>query len=318
MLYPTSVNPGPMASGSASPVSSLPPALAGLPAGSPVSGTVVGREGPGLLLMRTAAGMALVASSLKLARGTVVNLRVRQGASPHLSIESVASKPGAIGAPQPGLGFSLMSDLAEALDVLGKAGPGPAQGLAQNIALPGNRLASAVLFFLTALKRGDFTGWFGSQAIKALESRGHANLLSRLMENFSAQTRVAEAPPSGEWQTLLVPLYVGETVRQIRFFLRRNRADGDGDQDNRFVVEVETSPLGGLQLDGLIKPGRFDLVLRSHKPLSDVVRRDISEIYESGLAITGHAGRMVFQAMEKFPVPAMEAGAGEAHQGLLV
>ena len=310
MLYPTGVNPGPVASGKGAPVSGLPAALASLPAGSPVSGTVVGRDGAGQLLLRTAAGMALIASSLKLERGTVVNLRVRRGASPYLAIESVAPKPSLAEAPQPGLGSSLTSDLNEALSVLGKAG--------QGLALPGDRLASAVLAFLAALKRGDFTGWFGAEAIKALESRGRANLLSRLAKHFSAQTRFAEPTPSGEWQALMVPLLIGETVRQFRFFFRRRRDGADGDRDNRFVVEVEESRLGGLQLDGLIKAARFDLVLRSHKPLPDEARREISEIFADGLAITGQTGILAFQTMENFPVSPMESMAGEANQGLLV
>ncbi len=310
MLYPTGVNPGPAASGKGAPVSGLPAALASLPAGSPVSGTVVGRDGPAQLLLRTAAGMALIASSLKLERGTVVNLRVRRGASPYLAIESVAPKPSLAEAPQPGLGYSLTSDLNEALSVLGKAGRG--------LALPGDRLASAVLAFLAALKRGDFTGWFGAVAIKALESQGRANLLSRLAKHFSAQTRFAEPTPLGEWQALMVPLLIGETVRQFRFFFRRRRDGADGDRDNRFVIEVEASRLGGLQLDGLIKAARFDLVLRSHKPLPDEARREISEIFADGLAITGQTGILVFQTMENFPVSPMESMAGEANQGLLV
>lgn len=93
MLYPTGVNPGPAASGMGAPVTGLPPAPAGRHGGSPVSGTVAGRDGAGQLLLRTAAGMALIASSLKPERGTVVNLRVRRGASPHLAIETVAHKP---------------------------------------------------------------------------------------------------------------------------------------------------------------------------------------------------------------------------------
>ena len=317
MLNPTAINPGMAAIGKAAPATGLPPALASLPAGSLIGGMVAGRDGAGQLLLRTAAGMVSIATMLKLERGTVVKLRVRQGASPRLTIDSVAPKSSPAAAPQPGLGSSLTSDLNEALGVLGKAGPVVAQGFA----LPGDKLAGAVLYFLAALKRGDFTDWFGPAAIKALESRGRADLVARLRQNFGHQARLAEPTASGDWQALFVPLQDGETVRQLRFFFRRRGAGkrgGDGRQDSRFVVEIETSRLGGMQLDGLVGTDRVDLVLRSHQPLPEIARRDISEIFTGGLAITGQTGGIVFQTVESFPVLPMDPMPGPANQGFLV
>ena len=317
MLNPTAGHSGPALFGKAAPATGLPRALAGLPAGALIGGTVVGREGPGQLLLRTAAGMVLISTMLKLERGTVVKLRVRQGASPHLAIESVAPKTSPDAAPQPGLGSSLAADLDEAMGILTKAGPGLAPGLA----LAGGKLAGAVLYFLAALKHGDFTAWFGSAAIKALEARGRGDLVARLVQNFGHQARLAEPTAAGEWQALFVPLQDGGTVRQLRFFFRR-RDDGerrdDGTQDSRFLVEIETSRLGGMQLDGLVGAGRFDLVLRSRRALPEMARRDIREIFTDGLAITGQTGKIAFQTVESLPVLPIEPMPGRANQGLLV
>ncbi len=334
MLYPTGIKAAVAASGKAAPATGLPPGLASLPAGTLLSGTVVGRAGAGQLLLRTVAGLALIDTTLKLARGTVVKLRVRggaapvpaHGATPYLTIESVAGQSGLAGPPQPGLSFGLASELNEALAELRKIDPGLADAVVRRAsAVPGDKLASAVLFFMAALKRGDFTGWFGDAAAKALEGRGHADLLTRLRQHFGQPTRLAEQPASGEWQALFVPLHDGETVRQLRFFFRRRRngagdgsGDGDDDRESRFVVEIESSRLGGLQLDGLVGADRFDLVLRSHKPLPDVARRDISEIFTGGLAITGQAGKIAFQTVESFPISPMDRMLGQANRGFLV
>lgn len=330
MLYPTGIKAGMAAAGKAAPTTGLPAALASPPIGALLSGAVVGRDGAGKLLLRTAAGMALIDTTLKLARGTVVKLRVRHGAAsskthaaaPALTIESVVGKPGAAGSPQGGWNSGLASELNEALAVLRKLDTGLAAAvIRRGMAVPGDKLASAILFFLGALRRDDFTGWFGADAVQALKSRGRADLLSRLSDSFGRQARLAEPAHSGAWQALFVPLHDGETVRQLRFFFRRGR-DHVGDHashgDSRFIVEIETSRLGGMQLDGLVGAARFDLVLRSHKPLPNIARRDISEIFTAGLAITGQAGKIAFQTVERFPITPLDPTPGQANRGLLV
>jgi hypothetical protein len=320
MLYPTGIKAGMAPIGQTAPTTGLPPALASLPAGKLFSGVVVSRDGTGNLLLRTAGGMALIATSMKLARGTVVNLRVRggvgRGAPLSLSIESVAAKSGGLpGLPQAAFRLGLVTELNEAMALLAKS------AAPSGLAVPGDKLTSALLFFLAAVKQGDFAGWFGVEATRALKAQGRSDLLARLSENFGHQARLADRPAAGEWQALFVPLLDGETVRQLRFFFRRpkdSNGHGDGDRDSRFIVEIESSRLGGMQVDGLIGPARFDLVLRSHEPLPDGARRDISEIFSDGLAITGQTGRIVFQTVEKFPPAPMESLRGQENPDLLV
>ena len=316
MLYPTAIKAGMPVSGHPAPTAGLPPALANQPAGTQLNGTIVGGDGAGQLLLRTVAGMVFVNSTLKLARGTVVSLRIRHGATPFLAIDSVISGPA--GPAKPGLSPTMASGLNQALGVLRKVDPGLAEGVVRRaMAIPGDKLAGAVLIFMAALKSGDFTAWFGPEAARALESRGRGDLVARLYENFGQLARLAEQPLTDDWQALFVPLHDSERVRQLRFYFRRRRG-GDGDRDNRFMVEVESSRLGQLQLDGLVRSDRFDLVLRSHQPLADEVRRDISEIFADGLAITGQTGKIAFKTMESFPTPPLDPMLGQQYQGILV
>ena len=43
--------------------------------------------------------------------------------------------------------------------------------------------------------------------------------------------------------------------------------EGHGARANRFLIDLTLSRIGELQLDGLIRPRRFDLILRTHMPL---------------------------------------------------
>ena len=81
--------------------------------------------------------------------------------------------------------------------------------------------------------------------------------------------------------------------------------DGDGDPATRFVIELDLSEIGGLQLDGLVQEKRFDLILRSRQELPQNVRRDLSQIMGSSLGATGFEGSLVFEAGD-FPVNPME------------
>ena len=155
---------------------------------------------------------------------------------------------------------------------------------------PGPRLSSAILFFLQALKGGALDGWLGGQAIEGLERLGRGDLASRLMREFTQLSRLSEAS-SGEWRFFPIPLYDGSELHQLRLFIRgrdpRNggpAGSGDDDKATRFVVDLEHSRLGPLQLDGLVRERRFDLVMRSRKPLSEAMQRDIIGIYDEAIS----------------------------------
>ena len=155
---------------------------------------------------------------------------------------------------------------------------------------PGPTLGSTVMFFLSALTRSDLAGWLGRDVVARVEDSGRGDVISRVSTSFDQLARLAEPSASGDWQAFFVPLADGETEHQVRFFIRRNgRGDGTGEdgENTRFIVELNLSRLGEIQLDGLVRENNFDLILRSPNPLGDVARRDLAEIFSEGLEITG-------------------------------
>jgi len=96
---------------------------------------------------------------------------------------------------------------------------------------------------------------------------------------------------------MVLPLFDGERLQQIRMHMRRARKDkGEGRDGVRFIVEAELSRLGPLQLDGLVRMPAFDLVVRSREPLAPAMRADILQIFGDALAAAGLKGGVTFTA----------------------
>ena len=164
------------------------------------------------------------------------------------------------------------------------------------------QLAANVLSFLVALRGGSLVNWLGEGPARTLQ-RLRPDAFNRLSDDFRSLARSADEPVAGDWRVTVVPFHNGQELRSITLYLRRDRdADGDdaerGRDDTRFVVDVELSRLGHMQLDGLVRgqDKRFDLIVRSERPLPPWMRDDIREIFAEASALTGLKGGTSFQA----------------------
>ncbi len=182
---------------------------------------------------------------------------------------------------------------------------------------PGPKLASTLLFFLSALSIGEIGRWLGGQAIQTLRNAGRHDLLTRLGQDFKQMSRLA-ASASGDWHLYFIPLWDGDQAHQIRLFVRHGPHDEPGQDDDseddstRFVLEVELSRVGDLQLDGLIRGKRFDLILRTRTAMPETMRRDITQIFHNANEATGYKGNIGFQASGEWhlmPIQDTEAAA---------
>ena len=144
--------------------------------------------------------------------------------------------------------------------------------------------------------------------------------VARLNADLVQLARLSEAAGS-ERRFLPIPLFDDTPVQQLRLFLRRRRtAKGggveEGDGATRFVLDVDLSRIGGMQLDGLVRDRRFDLILRTRHPLSDEMRRDIAEICGDANAAAGHRRQISFQASGDWSFIPLE-NSSESGAGLL-
>jgi hypothetical protein len=188
-----------------------------------------------------------------------------------------------------------------------------------NVTLPrvGPNFAAGLLVFVAALRQGNPRAWLGEQTIDTLQRSGHGALVDKLGDEFAALNRLAaDTSPSG-WQTLLVPLFDGERIQQIRMYMRRPRRKNGERGGTRFIIEAELTKLGPVQLDGLISKPQFDLVVRTRTGLPPAMRGDIIEIFGDALLATHLKGVVIFQVTADLR-PGPPESDGEAGIGLIV
>ncbi|MEX0693143.1 MAG: hypothetical protein WD075_01740, partial [Rhodospirillales bacterium] len=303
-------------------VSLIPPPAQGqisLAPSAVINGIVSGQQGIGQTIVETHAGPVSLPTTAPLPPGTA------------LQFEIVSLKPLTTGSAAHGTlhaqGAPLLDGewlaFDEALDVLRDVAPGAHSHLLQS-AMPraDSQLASNVLFFLSALRGGDLKNWMGDGPLRILD-RLRPELAARLRTDLGQMTRNFDDPLSGEWRLQAVPFLHGAEIDRLLLLVRDQDNNDDDDAEKgggtRFVVDLNLSRLGHLQIDGLVGNDnkRLDLVLRSDAPLEGTMRDDIRSLYADALELTGLEGSVGFQAapgnfieIPKGPASKHAAGAG--------
>lgn len=285
-----------------------------------LTGLVTGTTNAGRPILQTPLGTLTLDLRAALPAGSRLLLELPPGA-----LQSQAATTAKVAFASAGALTHAWPALEETVRVLQDlGGAAAANALApQTLPQPGPQLASGLLFFLAALGAGEFNAWLGGPAAQALKGAGRGALLSRLERDFGQMSRFAESAGS-EWRLFLLPLYDGGQLDQLRLFLRhrdrgQRQGGGDGDADStRFVLEVELSRLGDLQLDGLVRRRRFDLMLRTRGPLPDVMCRDIVEIFHNANETAGYRGNIGFQSSADWQFIPIPETTDAASPGLVV
>lgn len=297
------------------PPPAAPPSAPAFPAvGQTMSGQVIGHTPGNQPVLHTPAGLLTLSHPVPLPRGAEVVMAVTGPPTPPAPDRSALPSP----PPLPAAALfraRTWPTLAEAYQALQNLRPAAAQEMAANV-LPqaGARLSAEVLFFLAALRGGDLASWLTPEAARVLR-RERPELMNRLGEEFRQVAALAREPVAGDWRIALVPFLAGAEIEQLRLFLRPYGDEEDGDtapKGIRFIVDVELSRLGRLQLDGLVRDDskRLDLIVRSEQPLPPAMQNDIRAIFEEANEITGVAGGLGFQsAPPDFVEVAPESGA---------
>ena len=181
-------------------------------------------------------------------------------------------------------------------------------------------VSTGLLVFIAALRSGNFDNWLGKDNIKWLRDQGHDEILKKAGGEFQSLARQFTAQATQEWQPLFFPVAVEGQLQQVRIFVKRDGKQQSKDKksaasdDTRFVIEVDLSKLGEMQMDGFVrrasKDMQFDMIIRSLTPLPDDIQKDILHIYNETGALTGYKGTLVFQAVKAFPINPMDEIAG--------
>jgi hypothetical protein len=215
--------------------------------------------------------------------------------------------------------------LIESVSVLQRSDPVAAQQLAQVIPDGGPRTAAAVISFVQAMRTGDARQWPGDTTLRALEKAGPrgAHLAGTLSGEVSELSARARDSGGAEWRALPVPWNAGGQIDRIALITRR---EGDADPDGgggkkgggtRFLIDLNLSRLGAMQLDGMFKKELrvFDMVLRTKDALPEEMRCDLMAIFTNANGAMGLKGGLTFQVTKKFADP-LNAGNSPDKAGL--
>jgi hypothetical protein len=282
----------------------LHPAAETVAAQSMVVGTVVtSHAAPGVAatLIATPLGTLAVSEPLALPPGTL------------LLLAPLPDDAGALTTPtaDPPTRFDKgWSALESTLTTLGHAAPELAAHLRADLSTQsGERLAASLMVLVAALRNNTPRLWPGDAVERALSVAGRDDLKLKLGEEFAEMRGLADNPATNPWQVFLLPLIDGAAVRPVRLYIKRRGERGRRsaeDDHARFVLEFELTRLGLLQLDGFVRPQRFDLVLRSHVALAPPLRSAVERIFYDRVAASGLAGSIDFAATARFDVAPLD------------
>ena len=288
-----------------------------------IAATIVSVEPTGAPLLQTPFGIVRLQPDVTFTLGTKLTLQILTNIPETRSFVPTPNAPAATPAPIEKLAYEWNSiqKIASLLLPYEKQNVIPwlpvfNTGNSEHDMQPQN-ISSGLMFFVSALRGGDFSGWLGKRNIEWLRNSGHEALLQKAEAEFSLMSRTltdATQQPN-QWQAVFYPLAVDGKLEQIRFFVKRDRRRqkrefGKDEQDTRFVVEMNLSQLGALQFDGFVRRNpqqiEFDLYIRSRSQFSERMQKDIALIYNNIGQITGYQGNLLFQMVKDFPVNPME------------
>jgi len=274
-------------------------ALAALPAKS-VTARIEAAVSDGRPLLQTKAAYFILTEVVKVPVGTKVILA--EEPAEEIRTAPAAIKAAVINAPLSGLpeaSAPLFAALQEALEAFPADTP-QAAALARSLPAP-SHMAPAVLFFMAALRTGAVENWLGADTLSALRQAGKKPVADALAGGFEKAAAQAKEAPAGDWRALSVPFRAEDQIIPLQFYIRRQEdaekeEPGKTGGGRRFILNLNLSRLGALQLDGFIRKKSFDAILRTEEKLPFDMRQELMQRFAKGLEQAGLQGGLGFQA----------------------
>lgn len=180
-----------------------------------------------------------------------------------------------------------------------QATPQAAQILARTIPSPANpaNLGPSLLLFAAAAKAGDLQGWLGDKKLEMIHKIGKGDLVSRLSSETAVLASGSDASPT-DWKSFPVPLLWQNEISRVLFHVRQEPRDKDNpDQEagTRFVLDLALDRMGDVQLDGIVRGKRLDIILRTQIPVSIPMQEAMKKAYADALDGSDIFGELGFQ-----------------------
>lgn len=170
------------------------------------------------------------------------------------------------------------------------------------------KLPAAALLFIAAAKAGDLNAWLGDKNVDSLRRGGKADFIARMSREFAGLSKLSSEPVTPEWRGMSMPMYSDGQVDKIHLYYRHSDHGDDRDQEQaqkgkgtRFIMDLDLSHMGPVQLDGYSRGKQLDLAVRTQKPFGAGARYEMTQRYIKALEAAGFEGQLVFQSQpDKF------------------
>lgn len=292
-----------------------------LPAGATIQGTITGVAENGQPLFTISQPQVLAGHTVPLTLNplptnanetapiltTGTQLTIKVEANSTASVINVVLAPEAARANTVSTLGTQWTTLLQALQTLDQNSPAQAADLRNRLPQLANILPG-ILTFTDALRRSR-----PEDQVAAIAGRDTANLLKALGVDLSGDTqhlsqlqqRNHAENGDPQWRGTLFPYVeaVGEDPRQGGFFWRREKEDDPRSPTNtRFVVELDMSAIGPVQLDGLVSYPEVWLKLRRTTAPESGFTEDLQNLVTSTLQSFGLSGGIAVEVSSQFPV----------------
>jgi len=137
-----------------------------------------------------------------------------------------------------------------------------------------------------------------SSLAKTLPNAASANQLGPAAMVVIAAGEPAAATQS-DWRAVPLPMFWENEIHRITLYTRQesdeNEKQQNGQNGTRFVMDLSLSRMGDVQIDGLVKDNRLDLILRTEHHFSAPMQQTMRQAYSGALAYTDLVGELNFQ-----------------------
>jgi hypothetical protein len=258
-----------------------------------INGTVIRTPGGATTLVNSPAGILSVNLPDAGKAGSTIRLEVldiRPPAPTALPLSTTATTPGS------GLGVAL----ADALQAIARLNPQVATELATRLPQAGPAMAANLVRLVSAIRTGQPGAILTDPAMRLLERAGRSDLAGRVRDEAGASRRAVGE--GGDWRSYQLPFLNGAEIEPVRLFMQYpENADGEPQLDDpvrRFLIDLDLSNIGQLQIDGLIGDKSLDLILRTDDELPQNFRDELNLIYIRSLEAIGRTGQLQFRPGE--------------------
>ncbi|MGF1605892.1 MAG: hypothetical protein ACFB22_06090 [Rhodothalassiaceae bacterium] len=182
---------------------------------------------------------------------------------------------------------------------------------------PAPQIPALLALLLGGLRRGQPPEWLGEAARDQLGRLGREPLMRQFDEEAARLFMAGRSGESSEWRAFALPLLQDGQPHPILLLHKPldEEAGAEADPDTqsrgaRFLVDVRFATLGPMQLEGLWRPPRLDLLLRTETRLPEPMERDLDRIATRILARAERPGDLRFVVEKPFPVDAASQFSG--------